>query len=339
MKTFPLGAVALLIGSAVSAQQVVATSPLNIRSGQSASSKVRGHLGQGDTAILESPNPRSGYYHVRSADGVVGWAWAARLQPITGVVAEGTPGATNTSNAAATTISASWNKTPNNAEPIHWADGNHAACAADGVGGDEATNLWKNRTDSATSYHAVSWDALAGLEFPHNQKKRRGGNKPWTAGELAAIAKYEGTPISVEAYLSGVKEEIPGKDPRTHEVRKGESTNCGENTSPRVDWHMYLTKQPNQSHKLAIVVETTPRVRPSHPGWTLARLQQISSDGTPVRISGWLMMDPEHWDQMWQYKSQADTVGTKARITLWEIHPITRIEVKQNGVWRSIDMP
>jgi hypothetical protein len=203
----------------------------------------------------------------------------------------------------------------------------------------EATNLWKNRTDGATSYHPVTWSALATLPFPRNSKKSRRGNNAWTASDLAGVAKYEGLPISVEAYLSGVKEEIPGKDPNTHKVKKGESTNCGENTSPRVDWHMYLTKQANQSHTLAVVVETTPRVRAAHPGWTLQRLQQISSDGTPVRISGWVMIDPEHYDQMWQYKNKGDTLGTKARITLWEIHPITRIEVKQNGVWRSIDAP
>jgi hypothetical protein len=27
------------------------------------------------------------------------------------------------------------------------------------------------------------------------------------------------------------------------------------------------------------------------------------------------------------------------RATLWEIHPITKIEVQQSGIWKSLDEP
>ena len=27
------------------------------------------------------------------------------------------------------------------------------------------------------------------------------------------------------------------------------------------------------------------------------------------------------------------------RATLWEIHPITKIEVQQGGIWKSLDEP
>jgi hypothetical protein len=47
---------------------------------------------------------------------------------------------------------------------------------------------------------------------------------------------------------------------------------------------------------------------------------------TQVRISGWLLFDLEH----------VNVVG-KQRATAWEIHPITRIEVKQNGQWIDLD--
>jgi len=46
----------------------------------------------------------------------------------------------------------------------------------------------------------------------------------------------------------------------------------------------------------------------------------------PVRISGWLMMDPQHPDQ----------VGN-SRVTIWEIHPITRIEVFRDSWWVDLD--
>jgi len=56
-------------------------------------------------------------------------------------------------------------------------------------------------------------------------------------------------------------------------------------------------------------------------------LRSATQAGDSVWVSGWLMFDPLHYDQMWQYDGPSDTSGTKARITLWEIHPITRIEV------------
>ena len=55
-------------------------------------------------------------------------------------------------------------------------------------------------------------------------------------------------------------------------------------------------------------------------------LGQIVKKDQRVRISGWLMLDPEHPDQ----------VG-KTRGTIWEIHPIMQIEVNQNGQWTPLD--
>jgi hypothetical protein len=48
-----------------------------------------------------------------------------------------------------------------------------------------------------------------------------------------------------------------------------------------------------------------------------------------VRISGWLMLDPEH----------KDMIDEGLRSTLWEIHPITKIEVWSNGAWVDLDNP
>jgi hypothetical protein len=45
-----------------------------------------------------------------------------------------------------------------------------------------------------------------------------------------------------------------------------------------------------------------------------------------VRISGWLLFDQEHPEQL-----------GKTRATLWEIHPIIKIETQQNGNWTTIN--
>ncbi|GAC1516588.1 MAG: hypothetical protein NVS1B4_12350 [Gemmatimonadaceae bacterium] len=332
----------------------VATTTLNVRTGQSTRSKILTQIAAGDTVDLVSSSKRSGYYHVRTRDSrVTGWAWAQRLTrvEVTAQPPAPTPTPTPTPTPApaptptpppppapvvAGAIDPAWPRTPSNATDYRWPDGPSVVCAAAGINGDPPTNLFKNRNDEPAQYHAVTWDAIANLEFPHNQLKHRSGSAPWSADDLAVLARYEGLPIAVAGFLSGAKEEVPGRDAAGN-VRKGESTNCGENTPAHVDWHMYLTREPHQKTRSSIVVETTPRVRPNHPAWTLDGMKQLAANGDSVRVSGWLMFDPEHWDQMWQYRGAADTTGIKARVTLWEIHPITKIEVRRNGVWESLD--
>ena len=48
----------------------------------------------------------------------------------------------------------------------------------------------------------------------------------------------------------------------------------------------------------------------------------------PVRISGWLLFDPQHTNHLKKYRS-----------TLWEIHPITKIEVWDTDTekWVNLD--
>jgi hypothetical protein len=64
------------------------------------------------------------------------------------------------------------------------------------------------------------------------------------------------------------------------------------------------------------VVEVSPRLVPVHPLWRLEKLNELVQNQLPVRISGWRMWDQEHPEQIGQ-----------TRGTLWEIHPIHRIEV------------
>ena len=77
---------------------------------------------------------------------------------------------------------------------------------------------------------------------------------------------------------------------------------------------------------MAVIVETTPRVRLSHK-WTLDLIRMVvMNDHLPVRISGWLFFDPEHPDDVGQ-----------TRATIWEIHPVMQIEVFQNNRWIPLD--
>ena len=157
----------------------------------------------------------------------------------------------------------------------------------------------KNRTDIPDSYIALNWYQLKSLP----------------AGEHA---KYEGAPVQLEGFLSSqIKQETSAP---------GESTNCHLLQADETDWHMYLTKQAHRSIAGAIIVETTPRTRPLH-HWQKSQLDHLVNTTTKVRISGWLMYDFQH----------AGEIG-KHRATVWEVHPITRIEVADgSGGWKDIE--
>jgi len=157
----------------------------------------------------------------------------------------------------------------------------------------------KNRTDMPDSYISLSWDQLKGLPA---------GNH----------AKYEGAPVQVEGFLSSrIKQETGAP---------GESTNCHLLQPNETDWHMYLTNQAHQTIANAIIVETTPRTRPLH-HWQKSQLDHLVNTSTKVRISGWLMYDFQHVGEIGSH-----------RASVWEVHPITRIEVADgNGGWKDID--
>lgn len=192
------------------------------------------------------------------------------------------------------------------------------ACAAQGSGGDTATNLRKNRTDLLPAPHDVTWAAINSLRFPAADRSRLS----WTSAQLKQIQPFEGVALRVVAYLSHqVKVETEGS---------GEATNCDSIEPTEVDWHIYLTEKPKQPIGKAVIIETTPRVRAAH-HWDNKVLARWVDTNQPVRVSGFLMLDPEH----------RDVVGTE-RSTVWEIHPITKIEVCktatcQESEWADLD--
>ena len=76
-----------------------------------------------------------------------------------------------------------------------------------------------------------------------------------------------------------------------------------------------------------MVVEASPRLREQHTQWTTTALRQLVGTNTQVRIRGWLMFDQMNPEQVNQH-----------RITLWEIHPITRLErQRSDSSWATLD--
>ena len=57
---------------------------------------------------------------------------------------------------------------------------------------------------------------------------------------------------------------------------------------------MPLIEHSGDAEATSIVVETTPRIRQTHPKWTPTNLALWVTSNQPVRISGWALVDPEH---------------------------------------------
>lgn len=210
---------------------------------------------------------------------------------------------------SANTIWQGWEKPQPNQSQFSGPDG---TCGATGDGGDVITNARKNRTDAPLVYHDVTFPTIAGLPFPKGAKPSR---LNWTPAQLAEIQPYEGVAVHVTGYLAALKKEGP------------ESTNCHFKQATEVDWHLALVEQSGQGEETAVVVEVTPRVRQLHPHWTAAALAASVDQDIQIRVSGWTMLDPEHQSM----------IGTH-RVTIWEIHPITELELLKNGQWVNLDV-
>jgi hypothetical protein len=182
-------------------------------------------------------------------------------------------------------------------------------CPPSGDGGDPVLNTLKNRIDEGV-WASTTISALLALTWPEaieNQPRSR-----WSAADKEAVALYEGSPVQVEGYLVEAKKMSP------------ESCNC--HSTKYVDFHIWMTDDPNKSRAQSVVIEIAPRVLVHHPEWTIRRLGEIARNKEKVRISGWLLMDPEHPDQ----------IG-KTRGTIWEIHPIMQIETHSLTGWKPLD--
>jgi uncharacterized protein YraI len=306
----------MLFASFALAQEATVVRNVNLRSDPSTANPPIRLLSPPEKLTLFDLETTSGYYHVKTQDGVEGWVWGKNLQ----VLAPGTISTVGTTaggtSTAASAISSDWDKPDPRGSVFHGQEGD---CQPGGDGGDSITNPRKNRIDVPDSYHSVTWDAMNNLDYPKNAPRSL---DKWTDTQLAAITPVQGVAVSVEGFLVKVKVETSSPN-----SKGGESTNCHFHRAPDVDWHMPLTAHAGDGENLAIIVETTPRIRAQHANWTVQNLKPWTGTGQEVRISGWLMLDPEHQDM----------INSGLRSTLWEVHPVTKIEVFKDGQWVDLD--
>jgi hypothetical protein len=121
---------------------------------------------------------------------------------------------------------------------------------------------------------------------------------------------------TIEGYVADVK------------IGGVESVNCHTHDPAYRDTHIALTLDPTKNDESTyVIVEVTPQVREemSKKGvdWSTKTLR-TSLLGRWVRVTGWLLFDVEHQPNA---KNTASGNAHIWRGTVWEIHPITAIEV------------
>lgn len=160
-------------------------------------------------------------------------------------------------------------------------------------------------------FYDVSLASIISLPWPVAATLHK--RSQWSSSLKSEVWANEGKPVRVIGYLAHLKVEGP------------ETPNCHGSEEKYRDWHIGIASVPTSAGKERLIIETTPRVRSAHPEWDKQVVNKIIDQKIPVRISGWLMFDPAHPEE----------VG-KSRATLWEIHPIMTIEVREGNAWRPL---
>jgi hypothetical protein len=278
----------------------------NLRESATTQSAIKAHLDPGIELTQILPTKHDGFYKVRTPDGTEGWVYHTLVHVI-----EEDDEPTPTLPAASATFDSTWAR-PVPVGSILPGPPGKQPCPPNGeLGGDIETNRRKNRKDVPTSYNPVTFSALKSLSYPEASTNR----KNWTAAQTAAIEPFEGVAVSVAGFIVAVKKQSGGS---------GEATNCHFSQTNFVDVHVALVENIGDGEKESVVVEPTPRFYAAHPTWVWSQLKALDDSPDLVRISGWTLLDPVHKGHLGKY-----------RATLWEIHPITKIEVFKNGQWKD----
>ena len=105
-----------------------------------------------------------------------------------------------------------------------------------------------------------------------------------------------------------------------------ESVNCHAKDAAHRDTHIELALDPSASSTQRVIVEVTPRWREKMAAiadWSTSALKS-QLIGHRVRVTGWLFDDLEHEMQAENTNSGG---ASNWRATVWEIHPVTGIQV------------
>lgn len=278
----------LAVGVAAAQGTPVVTHVALVHKSATKASAVLDTLHPGDVVTLLSQKKKNSYYHVQTQKEQTGWVYATYLSTV------------DPTEAHQPTPASDLQKAPTD---VSVASGPYDGCADSGsakLATVKVLNRLKNRSTEPTVIDpTVTLDALLA---PSNDDSQR----------------FDETHAAqITAFVYQVK---PGG--------LSETTNCKKGDPQHRDTHIELVTSPSDTAETRrVIVEVTPRWRAALAArgidWSTASLQK-TIEGRWVTITGWLMFDAEHKGEA---LNTAPNNGSDWRATVWEIHPITNIEI------------
>lgn len=199
-------------------------------------------------------------------------------------------------------------------------------CGTEGKGGPEAKQNEAKNNFCASGAQPITIAQLGALQ----QTVQKDGSIPFgnmdthplssTPGpgtdRSALVALGEGNEVVLTGFVKIARQE------------GAESVNCSKSVpdDPAYhDIHISIVATPGKSECSGVVVEMIPHHRPS--SWTAELVNSVAKAQRPVRVTGQLMFDSSHSP----CTSGKPVKGDPARISLWEVHPIYKFEICQEG--------
>lgn len=180
----------------------------------------------------------------------------------------------------------------------------------EGKGGDPLLNLQKNRTTIPEKLETYSVHQILAIPSTKLEGTDDNTRKYWSEEAKHYAAKWESKGVVVEGYL--VKARESGRE------------SANGNSDKYRDYHLWIVQEKNEPRSSSVIAEVTPRIKATKPSWTIENFVKLSNKRTKVKVTGWLMWDEEHPEE----------VG-KSRGSQWEIHPMTKLEIFEKGEWKE----
>jgi hypothetical protein len=181
----------------------------------------------------------------------------------------------------------------------------------DGIGGDSLLNIQKNRWLAPQSYAERSLSDI--INLPHDVLAAMGARdrRNWTSAAADQAKQSEKLAVTVTAYLIADKEE--GNE------------SCNGNNPKYHDFHLWIADSLNFGKDKSLIAEAIPYWQEQFSKWLLPIFDTLAVHKSLVRISGRVMWDEDHPDDLGKYRG-----------SLWEIHPMTKFEYSTGSEWHEL---
>ena len=274
--------------------------PVNMRRGPStAQARIKVLKSATEVRLVDS-SPSGNFHRVIFGKGRIGWVWSKSIHAPAAFAAPVTA-------AAAPPCAADF-----------------ASCQPEGCGApgsDQAIlNSTKRRQPSEVTARTLSFADLRSLQQKANNLV--GQHNELNQAERDVLVNLsvtsgtvrEGRLVKVRGFIAA------GLEP--HANTGGESVNCRFTQTANNDFHISIAENAGEDEFKGIVVEMIPQGRSAD--WTLAKLKGIRQQGKRVLVVGALFYDNIH---MVNNDPNHPIGGQPKRVSLWEVHPITKFFV------------